>query len=90
MFGSYRKTGVEKKGYQLNRPTLTNADIARIINSNEVQKVVRPARSNNRVHEVQKKNPLVNRKMMDRLNPNAKVLRETERKTNEANAQKRQ
>jgi large subunit ribosomal protein L4e len=90
MFGSYRKTGVEKSGYQLNRPMLSNADISRIINSNEVQKVVRNAKSNVRVHEVQKKNPLRNRKMMDRLNPNAKLLRETERRHNETNSKRRQ
>jgi large subunit ribosomal protein L4e len=37
IFGTYRKTGTEKSGYQLNRSLLSNADIARIINSNEVQ-----------------------------------------------------
>lgn len=62
---------------------MENADLARIINSNEVQSVVRPKVANKAAHEVQKKNPLKNRKMMDRLNPNASLVRETARKANE-------
>jgi large subunit ribosomal protein L4e len=83
IFGSYRKTGVQKAGYQLNRPVLSNADLARIINSNEVQSVVRAARTNTVNHEVQKKNPLTNKKAMDKLNPNAKVVRQVARQANE-------
>lgn len=83
IFGSYRKTGVQKAGYQLNRPVMNNADLARIINSNEVQSVVRPAKSNKRVHDIQKKNPLKNKKAMDKLNPNAKVARKIAKQSNE-------
>ena len=43
IFGSYRKVGEDKKGYQLNRPLLSNADLARVINSDEIQSVVKPA-----------------------------------------------
>lgn len=43
IFGSFRKVGEEKKGYQLNRPLLSNADLARVINSDEIQSVVKPA-----------------------------------------------
>jgi len=64
---------------------MTNADLARIINSNEVQSVVAPVKNNRSTHEVQKKNALKNRKMMDRLNPNAALVRDTARKANEAN-----
>lgn len=90
LFGSYRKTAQEKSGYQLLRPTMTNPDLARIINSNEIQSVVQPVKENKVVHEVQKKNPLKNRKLMDRLNPNATLVRETARKANEANRQNRE
>jgi large subunit ribosomal protein L4e len=69
---------------------MENADLARIINSNEVQSVVRPKQSNLVAHEVQKKNPLKNRKLMDRLNPNAAVVRLAAQKANEANREKRQ
>jgi large subunit ribosomal protein L4e len=36
IFGTYRKTGSEKSNYQLERSVLANADISRIINSNEI------------------------------------------------------
>lgn len=49
---------------------MSNGDLARIINSNEVQSVVRPAKKNVVSHDIQKKNPLKNRKLMDKLNPN--------------------
>lgn len=44
IFGSYRKTGEQKSNFQLERAVLANADISRIINSNEVQSVVTPAK----------------------------------------------
>lgn len=90
LFGSARKNAQEKVGYQLQRHTMENADLARIINSNEVQSVVRPKQTNLVAHEVQKKNPLKNRKLMDRLNPNAAVVRLAAQKANEANREKRQ
>ena len=89
IFGSYRKTGEEKKGYQLHRPLLTNSDLARIINSDEVQNALRPISKNKPFHEVQKKNPLKNKKAMRSLNPNSALLRETARKANEENRKKR-
>lgn len=39
LFGTFRYASVIKKGYHLLRPLLTNADLARVINSNEVQEV---------------------------------------------------
>jgi len=70
LFGSQSKAAFQKKGYQLHRPCMSNGDLARIINSNEVQSVVRPARKNVIAHDIQKKNPLKNRKLMEKLNPN--------------------
>lgn len=90
LFGSYKQTAPLKSGYQLLRQTMTNADLARIINSNEVQSFVRPAKKSVVAHELQKKNPLRNVKMMDRLNPNATLVREAARKANEENRAKRQ
>jgi len=60
---------------------LTNSDIARIINSNEIQKVLRPKRPLNK-HQIvrQKKNPLKNRRLLEKLNPYAKELREAQKK----------
>ena len=53
-----------------------NADISRLINSSEVQAVVRPPRGEAKTKRfrVQKKNPLVNKQVMLRLNPYAKAF----------------
>lgn len=90
IFGSYRKTGEEKKGYQLNRSVMANADLARIINSDEIQNVVRPAHNNEAFHQIQKKNPLRNVKALRALNPNAILVRDAAKRANEENRKKRQ
>jgi large subunit ribosomal protein L4e len=36
IFGNYRKKGVEKGGYVLNRSVMTVADLSRLINSDQV------------------------------------------------------
>ena len=48
---------------------LVNANLARIINSDEVQSVVRPKAVNHQLHDRQKRNPLTNRAKMNFLNP---------------------
>ena len=60
----------EKKGYTLPRPIMANADVARLINSDEVQSVVRPPRSGSRKAGL-RKNPLKNLGAMLKLNPAA-------------------
>jgi len=40
LFGSHRQSAALKSGYKLQREVLTHSDIARIINSDEVQKIV--------------------------------------------------
>ena len=85
IFGTYDQPAVGKKGYVLERPTLQNANLARIINSNEVQSVVRPKQKNVQLHDRQKKNPLVNRALMNKLNPFDKERRAAAKKTQETN-----
>jgi large subunit ribosomal protein L4e len=63
---------------------MTNPDLARIINSNEIQSVVNVTKTNVVGHELQKKNPLKNKKMMERLNPNSTLVREAATKANAA------
>lgn len=70
VFGSHKSGSPVKKGYVLQRSHMTNADISRIINSNEVQSVLEPAKSVPRVFR-QKKNPLKNKAVMGRLCPAA-------------------
>merc|ERR1712032_1490670 len=57
-----------KKGFHLPRAAMENADIARIINSSEVQSVLRPQREAPKKLAA-KKNPLKNKGVMDKLNP---------------------
>ena len=80
IFGNRTNPGVEKKGYILERPMLTNANIARIINSDDIQSVVKKIEKNTVMHDKQKKNPLTNRVKMDFLNPYRKELREENKK----------
>uniref|UniRef100_A0A7S3CHR3 Large ribosomal subunit protein uL4 C-terminal domain-containing protein n=1 Tax=Strombidium rassoulzadegani TaxID=1082188 RepID=A0A7S3CHR3_9SPIT len=72
VFGSYKGESTEKKGYKLNRPVMNCADIARIINSDQVQAKLREVRKSVRVHDKTKKNPLTNKAAMTKLNPFAK------------------
>ena len=80
IFGNRTNPGVEKKGYILERPMLTNANIARIINSDDIQSVVKKMEKNTIMHDKQKKNPLTNKVKMDYLNPYRKELREQYKK----------
>jgi len=88
VFGSYRKPSAEKHGYHLHRTVLTNADIAKIINSDAIQKVVRPTKTNRAIHDRLKKNPLKNRKAMAFLNPHQKTLHEMSKKAHEEGAKR--
>jgi large subunit ribosomal protein L4e len=44
VFGSFKVGAPLKKGYRLLRPQMTNADLAAIINSDEIQSALRPAK----------------------------------------------
>jgi len=67
-FGTFTNAAQNKKGYHLPRPCMTNADLSKIINSEEVQSVVRPARVGMSRSSI-KKNPLKSPDAMDKLNP---------------------
>ena len=61
---------------------ITNPDVTRIINSGEIQSVVRPAGPAVQKRPwTQKKNPLKNKAILFRLNPYAKTLRRHELRT---------
>ncbi|KAI6661215.1 Ribosomal protein L4/L1 family [Oopsacas minuta] len=74
LYGTQKKRSVLKKGYRLPRPMMTNADVGRIINSDEIQRVLRPKRLP-KPHDSHKKNPLKNDLVMFKLNPYAKTLK---------------
>lgn len=69
IFGNYRRKGVEKGGYVLNRNVMTVADLARLINSDQVQSKLREVKTSVVQHDLQKRNPLTNRAFMKKLNP---------------------
>merc|ERR1719313_734914 len=67
MYG-FMKGGSSKKGYRLPRAMMANADVARIVNSDEVQSVLKPKLDAPKKYGA-KKNPLKNKMVMARLNP---------------------
>ncbi|KAJ3212957.1 hypothetical protein HK099_007626 [Clydaea vesicula] len=79
LYGSYTKNSDLKSEYQLPRSLVTNPDLPRIINSEEIQSVVKVcgARTFKRPF-TQRKNPLKNFGVMVRLNPYAQTLRRRE------------
>merc|ERR1712187_959922 len=66
MYGEQGVNAPLKKGYHLPRAQMENADVSRIINSNEVQSVVRPKMDAPKKFAI-KKNPLKNPMVMARL-----------------------
>jgi large subunit ribosomal protein L4e len=80
IFGTATAPGVGKKGYILERPLLVNANLSRLVNSTEVQSIVRPKRKNVQLHDRQKKNALKNKSKMNFLNPYNKERKAAETK----------
>jgi large subunit ribosomal protein L4e len=85
IYGTQRNESQMKKGYRLPRPILTNPDITRIINSDEIQSVVRPSVKQPYVSRL-KKNPLKNFGVMVKLNPHARVAKRAAIKADQAAA----
>ena len=73
IYGSTTTPSALKKDFLLPSNLVSNADIGRLINSSEIQAVVRPMKGGSRTKRaaVQKKNPLKNKQVMLRLNPYA-------------------
>jgi large subunit ribosomal protein L4e len=79
LFGTYEEASKLKKGFNLPYPMMANADLARIINSDEIQSVLRPAITTPVVLPL-KKNPLKNNAVRIALNPYYAVVKEREQK----------
>jgi len=79
VYGTNDKASLLKKDYLLPSAKITNSDITRVINSDEIQSVVRPAGPKVQKRPwTQHKNPLVNKGVLFRLNPYAKTARRQE------------
>lgn len=85
MYGDAGSNAPLKKGYHLPRAQMDNADVSRIINSDEIQSVLRPKLEAPKKFAV-KKNPLKNPMVMARLNPGVMKKREMRKKSHEKNA----
>lgn len=73
IYGSTTVPSALKKDFLLPSNVVTQADIGRLINSSEIQTVIRAAKGEARTKRagVQKKNPLHNKQVLLRLNPYA-------------------
>ncbi|KAI9220869.1 ribosomal protein L4 domain-containing protein [Blastocladiella britannica] len=78
IYGTTTDVSAQKTGYKLPQPMMANADVARLINSDEIQSVVKAAGARKTKRSFsQKKNPLKNNGVMIRLNPHAAVVKRT-------------
>lgn len=75
IYGTEEAGTSSKKKFVLPRSMLANSDIARIINSDEIQSIVRPI-AERPMWIPRKKNPLRNKEEMFKLNPYARVQKE--------------
>jgi len=78
IYGSTTTPSALKKDFLLPSNVVHNADIGRLINSSEVQAVLRGPKGGplTKRASVQKKNPLKNKQVLLRLNPYAKAFAE--------------
>lgn len=79
IYGTTSTPSALKKNYLLPSNVMSNSDIGRLINSAEVQAVVRPVKGGTKQKKggkggVLKKNPLKNKQILLRLNPYAKAF----------------
>jgi large subunit ribosomal protein L4e len=75
-------------GKRIPDATMTNADLARIINSDEIQSVLNPVKEGQKVH-VKKANPLKSIIALEKLDPYAAAKRRTQAKSEAARAGKK-
>lgn len=82
LFGTYDESAQFKTGFNLPRSFMSNADLTRIINSDEIQSIVKPAIKSKLVLP-KKSNPLRNKAAKLALNPYQAVVtkREEDRKS---------
>eukprot|EP00475_Leptophrys_vorax_P010967 TRINITY_DN1751_c0_g1_i1.p1 TRINITY_DN1751_c0_g1~~TRINITY_DN1751_c0_g1_i1.p1 ORF type:complete len:458 (-),score=137.08 TRINITY_DN1751_c0_g1_i1:50-1423(-) len=86
-FGTFTKFSKHKNGYRLPKPLIQNADLQRLINSEQIQSVVRGPRKQVKL-VLKKRNPLKKLSALKLINPYAAYLKTLTKKThkdNEAN-----
>mmetsp|Transcript_11665 Transcript_11665/g.14072 ORF Transcript_11665/g.14072 Transcript_11665/m.14072 type:complete len:382 (+) Transcript_11665:19-1164(+) len=88
VFGNGTEAAELKKGYVLPKAPMLNSDIARIINSDEVQSVLNPAKAQPKA-AARKVNPLKNVAVMEKLNPYVRIMRKKEQEQQDARKAKK-
>jgi large subunit ribosomal protein L4e len=83
VFGDGTSAAELKKGYVLPQAQMTNSDLARIINSDEVQSKLNAPKESKFTKKV-KVNPLKNWKVMESLNPHVRDMRKLEQAAQDA------
>eukprot|EP00614_Pseudopedinella_elastica_P027772 CAMPEP_0172616686 /NCGR_PEP_ID=MMETSP1068-20121228/66716_1 /TAXON_ID=35684 /ORGANISM="Pseudopedinella elastica, Strain CCMP716" /LENGTH=388 /DNA_ID=CAMNT_0013422199 /DNA_START=38 /DNA_END=1204 /DNA_ORIENTATION=+ len=83
VFGTGGQAAALKKGYILPKAPMTNSDLARIINSDDVQSKLNPAKAS-KARAAPKVNPLKNADAMEKLNPYVKIMRKMEQEAQAA------
>jgi large subunit ribosomal protein L4e len=79
VFGTHKNPS---KNFTLPTHEVSNPDLQRVINSNEIQSVIRNARTSIVHHDIQRKNPLRNKKAHQTINPVANTTGQAARKAN--------
>lgn len=77
-----------EEGKKIPKAAMTNADLARIVNSDEIQSALNPAKRCPKKY-LRKKNPLKNIKALDKLDPFAAEARRAETRAQETRADKK-
>jgi len=88
IFGTFTKESKQKAGWTLPTSKMTNADLARIINSDEIQSAIRPV-NKTPLFITRKKNPLRNLGAMVKLNPYALTQRRRQILASQKSGEKR-
>ncbi|XP_053698598.1 60S ribosomal protein L4 [Sabethes cyaneus] len=74
IYGTWKTKSTTKKDYNLPNPIMANTDLARLLKSEEIRKVLKPAKKTVHRH-VRRLNPLTNTAQMVKLNPYAEVTK---------------
>lgn len=82
LFGGFKRVAELKSGYVLPSPMVAIPDINKIINSESIQAILKPAGPSRQAKASRRHNPLRNKEAMARLNPYAAVAakKESEKK----------
>lgn len=84
IYGTGESGSSIKKNFIIPKNIISNSDVARIINSDEIQSVIRPP-AERKLYVPRKKNPLRNKDLMYKLNPYARIQKAApQKKTAEA------